>query len=67
MPRGKRSPHPDATRVLAAVARLNKVPGTDERRFAIVVANRWQHCGAGLRLPGRLLELRQADAPAGAA
>src|SRR5512134_784135 len=48
---------PDATGAFAAVARLKKVPGTDQCEFAIVVADHWQRRGVGLRLLGKLLEV----------
>ena len=51
--------NPDAAGTFAAVARLKKVPGTDECEFAIVVADHWQHRGVGIRLLGKLLEVSQ--------
>lgn len=48
---------PDGAGAFAAVARLKKVPGTDQCEFAIVVADDWQRRGVGLRLLRKLLEV----------
>jgi acetyltransferase len=48
----------------AGVARLKKSPDGERFEFAIVVADRWQRRGVGLRLLGKLVEVaRRAGIP----
>jgi acetyltransferase len=47
----------DTGTAFVAVARLKRVPGTDQCEFAIVVADDWQRRGVGLRLLDKLVEV----------
>jgi acetyltransferase len=47
----------DGGHAFVAVARLKKVPGTDQCEFAIVVGDDWQRRGIGLRLLHKLLDV----------
>ena len=43
--------------IFVAVARLKRIPKSDRCEFAIVVGDRWQRRGVGIRLLGKLVEV----------
>jgi acetyltransferase len=52
---------PSSTPAIAAVGRINRVPGTSEAEFALLVADAWQGRGLGARLLNHLLDVARQE------
>ncbi len=50
-----------ATQRVVAVGRLNRIPGSEEAEFALLVSDSWQGRGLGTRLLERLIQIGRAE------
>ena len=46
---------------ITAVGRLTRMPGSREGEIAVLVADRFQHCGLGSELLGRLIQVARDE------